>query len=81
MSTIAAEIKHAERWSRLDPRHLQQPAALVFNPNAGHKLGVDTNSSGPDEVQAALKSEGIAFDAWPDGACWARDRPGATGSG
>ena len=65
MSTITAESKHAERWSRLDPRHLQQPAALVFNPNAGHKLGVDTNSSGPDEVQAALKSEGIAFDAWP----------------
>ncbi|HEY8743417.1 MAG TPA: diacylglycerol kinase family protein [Chloroflexota bacterium] len=65
MSTITAEGKHAERWSRLDPRHLQQPAALVFNPNAGHKLGVDTNSSGPDEVRAALKSERIAFDAWP----------------
>lgn len=46
MSTITAESKPAERWSRLDPRHLQQPAALVFNPNAGHKLGVDTNSSG-----------------------------------
>ena len=81
MSTTTAESEHAERWSRLDPRHLPLPAALVFNPNAGHKLGVDTNSSGPDEVQAALKSEGIAFDAWPTERARARDRPGATGSG
>ncbi|MCA1647904.1 MAG: diacylglycerol kinase family lipid kinase [Chloroflexi bacterium] len=65
MTTGIAESKPAERWSRLDPRQLRQPAALLFNPNAGHKLGVDTNPSGPDEVQAALKSVGIPFDAWP----------------
>ncbi len=60
-----AENQRVERWSRLDARHLRQPAVLVFNANAGHKLGVDTNSSGPEEVRAALKSEGIPFDAWP----------------
>jgi diacylglycerol kinase (ATP) len=55
----------AERWSRLDARTLRQPAALVFNPNAGQKLGFATNSSGPDEVQAALRAAGVPFDAWP----------------
>jgi hypothetical protein len=73
MTTITAERNYAERWSRLDPRHLQHPAALVFNPNAGHKLGVETNSSGPDEVQAALKSEGNPLRCLANGTCRARD--------
>ena len=40
-------------------------AVLVFNPNAGHKLGVDTNSASADDVQAALREAGIPFDPWP----------------
>jgi hypothetical protein len=68
VSTITAgvnESQRAERWYGLDPRHLRQPIVLVFNPNAGYKLGVDTNSSGADEVQEALRSEGLPFEAWP----------------
>jgi YegS/Rv2252/BmrU family lipid kinase len=38
---------------------------LLFNPNAGHKLGLDTNSASADDVQAALRAEGIRFDPWP----------------
>ncbi len=49
----------------LGTRHLRRPAALVFNPNAGHKLGISTNSNGADEVRAALRAEGVSFDAWP----------------
>jgi diacylglycerol kinase (ATP) len=62
---LMSMITRAERWSQLDARALRQPAALVFNPNAGQKLGIATNASGADEVQAALRSEGVAFDAWP----------------
>jgi diacylglycerol kinase (ATP) len=68
VSTVTAgvnESQRAERWYGLDPRHLRHPIVLVFNPNAGHKLGVDTNSSGADEVQEALRSEGLPFEAWP----------------
>jgi diacylglycerol kinase (ATP) len=37
----------------------------VFNPNAGHKLGVDTNASDVEDVQAALRKEGIPFEPRP----------------
>jgi diacylglycerol kinase (ATP) len=52
------------RWGTCDTRGLRQPAALVFNPHAGRKLGLDTNAHGRDEVQAALRAEGIPFDLW-----------------
>ena len=42
------------RWGTCDIRGLRQPAALVLNPHAGRKLGLDTNTHGRDEVQAAL---------------------------
>jgi diacylglycerol kinase (ATP) len=60
-----AEVQRTERWDRISTRALRQPAALIFNPNAGHKLGVDTNSGDQQDVQAALRAEGIPFDAWP----------------
>jgi diacylglycerol kinase (ATP) len=43
---------------------------LMFNPHAGRKLGLATNTNGRDEVQAALRDEGIPFDLW------ATERPG-----
>jgi YegS/Rv2252/BmrU family lipid kinase len=49
------------RWGKLD---LLQPAALVFNPHAGKKVGMSTNTHGLDEVQAALHAEGIPFELW-----------------
>src|ERR687886_1348104 len=54
-----------QRWQQIDPRNLRQPAALIYNPNAGQKLGLETNSGGSEEVQAALRNEGIAFDPQP----------------
>ena len=54
-----------ERWRRCDPRRLRTPVALIFNPRAGHKLGVETNAGGGQDVQAALQAEGIQFEAWP----------------
>jgi YegS/Rv2252/BmrU family lipid kinase len=54
-----------ERWGRLDVRALEQPAALIFNPRAGQKLGIDTNAGSVDAVQAALREEQIQFDEWP----------------
>ncbi|MGI9145269.1 MAG: diacylglycerol/lipid kinase family protein, partial [Chloroflexota bacterium] len=59
------EVLRAERWGHISPCNLQQPAALVFNPKAGHKLGLDTNSGDAQDAQAALRAEGIAFDPWP----------------
>ncbi|MDQ6672765.1 MAG: diacylglycerol kinase family lipid kinase [Chloroflexota bacterium] len=62
---MTAEVQRNERWGHIDARGLQQPAALVFNPRAGYKLGLDTNAGGEQDVEAALRAEGIAFDAWP----------------
>ena len=64
---MAATPKTAatERWGYIDPRALSAPAALIFNPHAGQKLGVDTNAGSAEDVQSALRSEGIAFDPWP----------------
>jgi diacylglycerol kinase (ATP) len=59
-----------QRWGTCDIRRLRQPAALVFNPHAGRKLGLATNTIGQDAVQAALRAEGIPFDLW------ATERPG-----
>jgi diacylglycerol kinase (ATP) len=55
----------AKRWGQCDPRTLREPAALIFNPHAGQKLGLDTNAGSIKDVQAALRSEGIRFDEQP----------------
>jgi YegS/Rv2252/BmrU family lipid kinase len=65
MTTTAAGAEPIARWAHIDARNLRQPAVLVFNPNAGRKLGVETNAGGADEVQAALRAEGIPFDPMP----------------
>lgn len=62
---VTATATDAERWAQLDARNLRQPAALIFNPHAGQKLGLQTNTGGPDDVQAALRRAGIRFDARP----------------
>src|SRR6516164_8328513 len=56
-----AQSSPSQRWSKLD---LVQPAALVFNPHAGKKVGMSTNTHGLDDVQAALRAEGIPFEPW-----------------
>jgi YegS/Rv2252/BmrU family lipid kinase len=62
---VTAEARTVQRWGHIDVRALAQPAALIFNPHAGQKLGIATNAGSADDVQAALTSEGIPFDAWP----------------
>jgi len=44
---------------------MAHPAALIFNPHAGQKLGIDMNAGTADDVQAALRDVDIRFDAWP----------------
>jgi diacylglycerol kinase (ATP) len=56
--------QRAQRWGHLDVHALAQPAALIFNPHAGQKLGLDTNRATADDVQTALRSEQIPFEAW-----------------
>ena len=52
----------ADRRRRaLEREHLDRPAALIFNPNAGQKLGLATNASGADAVAAALQAAGVDF--------------------
>jgi YegS/Rv2252/BmrU family lipid kinase len=60
----AVVARKAERWGRLDVRALEQPAALIFNPRAGQKLGIDTNVGGVDAVRVVLAEEQIPFEAW-----------------
>jgi YegS/Rv2252/BmrU family lipid kinase len=54
-----------ERWGYLDVRVLAQPAALIFNPHAGYKLGIDTNAATAEQVRQALEAQHIPFEAWP----------------
>src|SRR5688500_15532333 len=49
----------------LDAKVLTPPAVLIFNPNAGEKLGVSTNAGGAEEAKVARQEAGIPFDAWP----------------
>src|SRR5215208_5021794 len=49
----------------LDVTALGSPAILIFNPNAGQKLGLPTNTSSGDEVHAALREAGIPFEPRP----------------
>lgn len=63
--TIATERVVASRHAHLDIQALGQPPVLIFNPNSGQKLGMSTNAGGAEEVQEALRSAGVPFDAWP----------------
>jgi YegS/Rv2252/BmrU family lipid kinase len=56
-----AQSSPSQRWGQLD---LRQPAALVFNPHAGKKVGMSTNPHSLDNVLAALRAEGIPFELW-----------------
>jgi YegS/Rv2252/BmrU family lipid kinase len=64
---VAAEVavRSAERWGHIDVPALDQPAALIFNPRAGRKLGIDTNANRPEDVQTALLDQGIPYEVWP----------------
>jgi len=62
-SGVAGE--QATRHSTLDVASLDQPAALIFNPQAGQKLGISTNRSGAEAAQSALATAGIRFDPLP----------------
>jgi YegS/Rv2252/BmrU family lipid kinase len=59
------EARQVERWGHIDVRAMAKPAALIFNPHAGHKLGIDTNAGTAEDVQTALVSERVPFEAWP----------------
>jgi YegS/Rv2252/BmrU family lipid kinase len=48
----------------------QRRAALIFNPNAGAKLGLSTNPASPDAAHAALDAATVPYDSWPT------ERPG-----
>jgi diacylglycerol kinase (ATP) len=65
MVSSTATTDATPRWGQVDVRALAQPAALIFNPNAGHKLGIDTNAATAQDVQQALNAERIPFDDWP----------------
>ena len=65
MTATAVDARSDRRHSRLDVQSLEHPAALIFNPNAGQKLGVSTNAGGWDAVQAALAGAGVPFDPQP----------------
>jgi diacylglycerol kinase family enzyme len=56
-----ARSSPSQRWAKLD---LLRPAALVFNPHAGRKVGMSTNTHGLDDVRAALQKEGVPFEVW-----------------
>lgn len=63
--TSSVDVSTTERWGHIDVRSLDKPAALIFNPRAGRKLGIDTNAGTSDDVQRALRDERIPFDLWP----------------
>jgi diacylglycerol kinase (ATP) len=65
MLTPTVGNSQGTRWMQCDPRRLRRPAALIFNPKAGQKLGLSTNVAGADEVQAALRGETIPFEPQP----------------
>ena len=60
----AVETDTSARWGHIDVRALTQPAVLIFNPHAGHKLGIGTNTATAADVVHALEAEQIPFDEW-----------------
>lgn len=63
--TPGVDARTTDRWGHIDARSLDRPAALIFNPHAGQKLGIDTNAGTADDVQRALRDEHVPFDPWP----------------
>ena len=53
------------RYGQIDACSLDPPAVLIFNPNAGRKLGVSTNTEDADAAAAALTAVGIPFEPRP----------------
>lgn len=53
------------RLTQLDVRALARQPVLIFNPHAGQKLGIATNTAGADAVKAALSAVGIEYEARP----------------
>ncbi|HEX2033602.1 MAG TPA: diacylglycerol kinase family protein [Chloroflexota bacterium] len=41
------------------------PPVLIFNPQAGAKLGLTTNPATPEAAQEALTKAGVPFEPWP----------------
>src|SRR4051794_12147586 len=50
------------RLSRLETRAGGPAPRLIINPHAGQKLGLSTNTSTVDAVQAALQAAGVNAD-------------------
>ena len=69
-SATTTEASARSRFGRIDVRALAHPPVLIFNPNAGHKLGLTVTESGGEAAQAALRGAGIAFEPRPT------ERPG-----
>lgn len=55
---------NASSPQQLPTRDLRKPAALIINPAAGRKLGLETNPYGREQVEAALRAEEIPFELW-----------------
>jgi diacylglycerol kinase family enzyme len=49
---------------RREPARVGRPAALIYNPNAGEKLGLTTNPADPGSARAALDRARVPYDAW-----------------
>jgi diacylglycerol kinase (ATP) len=65
MTPTALREEQAARHGTLDIARLNHAAPLIFNPQAGQRLGISTNRSGTDGAQSALAAEGIQFDPRP----------------
>jgi len=50
------------RRDHLDIRSLDPAPRVIMNPHAGQKLGVATNSAGPEAVEATLRKVGLNFE-------------------
>ncbi len=64
-AVVSATVGSLPRRSELDRHTLEVPAALIFNPRAGQKLGLSTNVGGSEAVQEALAAVGVPFDPLP----------------
>jgi YegS/Rv2252/BmrU family lipid kinase len=61
----AGDRQQQPRRSHLEVRSLAPPAALIFNPNAGQKLGLSTNAGSAETVEQALTAAGVPFEPFP----------------
>jgi YegS/Rv2252/BmrU family lipid kinase len=65
MTSLSEAIQASAPSTDRRVRTGDRPAALIFNPQAGAKLGITTNQSDPEAAQAALQLAGVPFDARP----------------